>query len=44
VSKLKEFFQHVCDFVVSVQTARAAEHLARCGRYAEVRALYLDKK
>lgn len=38
---IKQFFTTVWDGIVILQTARAAEHLARCGRYQEVRELML---
>jgi hypothetical protein len=40
---IKNFFMRAWDIIESVQTARAAEHLARCGRYQEVRELMLGK-
>ena len=40
---IKSFFHHVWEMIVAVQTARAAEHLARCGRYQEVRDLMLGE-
>jgi len=41
MESIKLFFRGVCDVIVTVQTARAAEHLARCHRYQEVRELML---
>lgn len=38
---IKNFWRSLWEVVVEVQTARAAEHLARCGRYAEVRDIYV---
>ena len=40
---IKSFLSEVWDVIVTVQTARAAEHLARCGRYQEVRELMLEE-
>lgn len=40
---IKNFFNHVWKMIVFVQTVRAAEHLARCGRYQEVRELMLGE-
>jgi hypothetical protein len=40
---VKNFFMRAWNIIESVQTARAAEHLARCGRYQEVRELMLGK-
>ena len=41
MESIKLFFRDVWDVIVAVQTARAAEHLARCHRYQEVRELML---
>ena len=41
MESIKLFFRGVWDAIVILQTARAAEHLARCGRYQEVRELML---
>jgi hypothetical protein len=40
---IKQFFRNVWEGIVILQTARAAEHLARCGRYQEVRQLMLGE-
>jgi len=34
---IKKFFVSIWEGIMILQTARAAEHLARCGRYKEVR-------
>ena len=39
---VKNFWKSMLDIIVEVQTARAAEHLARCGRYSEVRDIYFN--
>jgi len=39
MESIKIFFRDVWEVIVTVQTARAAEHLARCHRYQEVREL-----
>ena len=41
MQNIKNFFHTIWDVIVTVQTARAAEHLARSGRYQEARSLYL---
>ena len=41
MESIKLFFRGVWEMIETVQTARAAEHLARCGRYQEVRELML---
>jgi hypothetical protein len=38
---LRKFFNNIWEGIVTLQTARAAAHLARCGRYQEVRELML---
>jgi len=43
MQSIKSFFTNVWEVVVAIQTARAAEHLARSGRYQEVRELMLGK-
>lgn len=43
MQSIKSFFTNVWEVIVAVQTARAAEHLARCGRYQEVRELMLGE-
>ena len=40
---VKNFFRSTWDMIITLQTARAAAHLARCGCHAEVRELMLDK-
>jgi len=40
---VKQFFVNIWEGIVILQTARAAEHLARCGRYQEVRQLMLGQ-
>ena len=40
---IKQFFVNVWEGIVILQTARAAEHLARSGRYQEVRELMLGE-
>ena len=40
---IKNFFTVIWEGVVALQTARAAAHLARCGRYQEVRELMLGR-
>jgi len=40
---VKQFFQSVWEGIVILQTARAAEHLARCVRYREVREIMLGE-
>jgi hypothetical protein len=40
---IKKFFSSIWEGIVILQTARAAEHLARCGRYQEVRHLMLGE-
>jgi hypothetical protein len=40
---IKQFFTGIWDGIVILQTARAAEHLARSGRYREVRELMLGE-
>ena len=42
MESIKNFFHTAWEVIVTIQTARAAEHLARCGRYQEVRELMLD--
>jgi hypothetical protein len=44
MNSIRNFFRSTWDIVVALQTARAAEHLARCGRYQEVRELMLGKE
>lgn len=41
MESIKRFFRDTWDVIVIIQTARAAEHLARCGRYRAVRELML---
>lgn len=41
MDSIKNFFRGVWEVIVAIQTARAAEHLARCHRYQEVRELML---
>ena len=43
MESIKLFFRGIWEVIVTVQTARAAEHLARCGRYQEVRELMLGE-
>ena len=43
MESIKLFFRGVWEVIVTVQTARAAEHLARSGRYKEVRELMLGE-
>lgn len=38
---VKRFFNAAWEIIVEVQTSRAAEHLARTGRYAQAREIYL---
>ncbi len=38
---IKKFVANIWDGIVILQTARAAEHMARCGRYQEVREIML---
>jgi hypothetical protein len=38
---IKKFFRNIWEGIVILQTARAAEHMARCGRYREVREIML---
>lgn len=40
---IKKFFAQAWSIIESIQTARAAEHLARCHRHQEVRELMLGK-
>jgi len=40
---IKKFFTSIWDGIVILQTARAAEHMARCGRYQEVREIMLGE-
>ena len=44
MGKIKNFLREIWEMIVIIQTARAAEHLARCGRYQEVRELVLDHR
>lgn len=41
MESIKRFLRNAWDMIVIIQTARAAEHLARCGRYRAVRELML---
>lgn len=41
---IKNFFAQAWSIIESIQTARAAEHLARCHRYQEVRELMLGRQ
>lgn len=41
---IKNFLHDVWEIIVEVQTARAAEHLARCGRYTDAREIYLPNR
>jgi len=41
MQSIKNFFSGAWQIIVTIQTARAAEHLARCHRYQEVRELML---
>lgn len=43
MQSIKNFFHGIWQAIVIVQTARAAEHLARSGRYQEVRELMLGQ-
>jgi len=43
MESIKNFFHSVWEGIVILQTARAAEHMARCGRYQEVRELMLGE-
>jgi hypothetical protein len=43
MESIKRFFSSIWEGIVILQTARAAEHLARCGRYREVRELMLGE-
>jgi hypothetical protein len=43
MESIKRFFESIWEGIVILQTARAAEHLARCGRYQEVRQLMLGE-
>ena len=43
MQSIKNFFHGIWEVIVAIQTARAAEHLARCGRYQEVRELMLGE-
>ena len=43
MNMIKQFFLQVWSIIESIQTARAAEHLARCHRYQEVRELMLGR-
>jgi hypothetical protein len=43
MESIKLFFRDVWEMIVAIQTARAAEHLARCGRYQEARELMLGE-
>jgi hypothetical protein len=43
MQSIKNFFHGVWEAIVILQTARAAEHLARCHRYQEVRELMLGR-
>lgn len=40
---IKKFFVNIWEGIVILQTARAAEHMARCGRYQEVREIMLGE-
>jgi len=40
---VKNFFLRAWDVIESIQTARAASHLARCSRYQEVRDLMVGR-
>jgi hypothetical protein len=40
---IKQCFRNIWEGILILQKARAAEHLARCGRYHEVRELMLGK-
>ena len=40
---IKKVFVNIWEGIVILQTARAAEHMARCGRYQEVREIMLGK-
>jgi hypothetical protein len=40
---IKQFFVGIWQGIVILQTARAAEHMARCGRYREVREIMLGE-
>ena len=40
---IKKFLINIWDGIVILQTARAAEHMARCGRYREVREIMLGE-
>jgi hypothetical protein len=40
---VKQFLRNIWDGIVILQTARAAEHMARCGQYQEVRELMLNE-
>lgn len=41
MESIKKFFGSIWEGIVILQTARAAEHMARCGRYQEVREIML---
>ena len=43
MQSIKLFFHGVWEVIVAIQTARAAEHLARCHRYQEARELMLGE-
>lgn len=43
MKSIKNCLHSVWQVIVAIQTARAAEHLARCGRYQEVRELMLGE-
>jgi hypothetical protein len=40
---IKKFYLNIWEGIVILQTARAAEHMARCGRYREVREIMLGE-
>lgn len=41
---IKNFFSSIWDGIVILQTARAAEHMARCGLYKDAREIYLPSR
>lgn len=43
MESIKNFFRSIWEGIVILQTARAAEHMARCGRYQEVRQIMLGE-
>jgi len=43
MESIKKFLHEAWEVIVAIQTARAAEHMARCHRYQEVRSLMLGE-